>query len=185
VTVTTETATRVLPFTGVTIPTEPVLTLTAVRTFRAIDGVGTEATLREGGPRGRIIGSIENEGTGGGTWFRPGAPGARAVWEAFVEACKTADPERFGSEFAREEAVADTLVDEVLLTRDANKKGHTTFRKSTDPWNPTDTETLQAVNWNAYPCASVKSADTPQVRAWAAKQGYDLVWADGAWQDNA
>jgi hypothetical protein len=140
VTVTTETATRVLPFTGVTIPTEPVLTLTAVRTFRAIDGVGTEATLREGGPRGRIIGSIENEGTGGGTWFRPGAPGARAVWEAFVEACKTADPERFGSEFAREEAVADTL-------------GHTTFRKSTDPWNPTDTETLQALNWNAYPRA--------------------------------
>jgi hypothetical protein len=31
----------------------------------------------------------------------------------------------------------------------------------------------------------VKSAVTPLVRAWAAKQGYDLVWADGAWQDNA
>lgn len=168
---TTTTRTRVLPATGITVPADPVLILTGVRTFRAIEGEGFEATVRIGGPQGRVLGRIEQDGNGGGTWLRLADAAGRAEFDAYVEACTALDPD-LG--FTAHETVCNLLFEEADLLKRLNRKGQVVFRRTTDPW---------ALYEHVY--ATVRATDGPEVRAHAANQGYDLVWAGGAWQDNA
>lgn len=107
-----------LPATGRTMPDAPI-TFGALRQMQTSDGVAYVLPLKY---RGERFGEIENQGTGGGTWFRPSAPGAQQIWDEYVARCKELDPARYGPmqtptgpyEWAHER-VADDLVDEVDL----------------------------------------------------------------------
>lgn len=184
----TATVTRSLPATGVTVPAEPVLVLTAVRKWRAIDGEGFVATVRVGDAKGRVLGTIEQEGHGGGTWLRPADARGRVEFDAYVEACKTANPEHFG--FTADETVCNDLFEEHDLAKRltaARKRGTTALRKGTDRWNPdVSYDEFLAPGFNPFPYFTVKSPDTADLRAHAITKGFTLVWGDSAtWEDIA
>lgn len=76
-----------LVHTGLRVP-HTRLTVTALRQLSLHDGVAFTATLRHDR---RIVGVIENQGTGGGTWFIPThrATFGDADLQAFADACRT------------------------------------------------------------------------------------------------
>lgn len=83
-------------------------TLGKVRTWRSLDGVGTEAELKH---NGRIIGTIGNEGTGDGVFYRPSVPYAsgRGVVEVLIE---DARQRRADGEFFIEETLWNDFLEE-------------------------------------------------------------------------
>lgn len=113
----TATETRTLPISGLPVGPQP-FAIKKIRTWRSHDGQGCEATYD-----GSVVGTIVDEGTGGGAWFRPTAPEIRAEWKAFVAATPAydMDPNReYGTDalmVSGEEAVAELLVTEALVAK--------------------------------------------------------------------
>lgn len=113
-----------LPHTGLRVP-DPSLRITALRQLRTFDGVAFQATLRLGAT---IVGTVENDGRGGSTMFRPHTPRGYGFDEinAFAAACVDRDGRP-----ASTETVLNELVDEYdtprIIARDA-RKGRITVR---------------------------------------------------------
>lgn len=97
---------RTSPAAQLDLPVE--FTLGKVRTWRSRDGVGTEAELKH---NGKVIGSIGNEGTGDGVYYRPSVPFAegRGVIEVLVE---DARQRRAEGEFFIEESLWNDFLEE-------------------------------------------------------------------------
>lgn len=81
---------RVLPVTGRRVPAEPEYVLSKMRQMGTSDGVAFTAEVRVGG---RVVGLIENHGTGGGTWFSGATAADRKAWEEFERGYAELNPE--------------------------------------------------------------------------------------------
>jgi hypothetical protein len=116
----------VLPTTGKTVPAEAAaLTIKPTGQMMSRDGVAFTADVKRGKT---LIGTIEQDGHGGGTYFHHATYPDREFWERLV-ADHTAILESLGeSTFAVEETLANDLHEEVALTRDLNRKRRLTVR---------------------------------------------------------
>lgn len=129
---TTDTKTRLLPVSGLPVGLQA-FTVTKVRTWRGTDGYGAEAAVALDG---KPAGTIADEGTGGGAWFRPDSAEARIAWDAFVADTPAydLDPTReYGTDACMvdgAEAVAELLLQEALLAKKIaarHRKGEVVF----------------------------------------------------------
>ncbi|MFJ5645889.1 hypothetical protein [Streptomyces sp. NPDC093223] len=100
-----------LPLTGLTVP-HTRYRITSLQQATTRNGIAFSANVREGRT---LLGVIENQGNGGGTWFYPGTPGGRQAMAEFTAAC------RFNSSAIGEEEVYEHLIDEHDLARTAKR----------------------------------------------------------------
>lgn len=108
-----------LPVTGAVVPAAAAsLTVKPIGRMATSCGEAFRAEVRDGD---RLIGLIENEGRGGGTWFQHNERADRAAFDALVAAYDAvhadAEPWERG-----EEAFCEALHEEVALARDLNRK---------------------------------------------------------------
>lgn len=127
---TTTMRTATLPATGRRVAPYP-FTVGSLRQWQTRDGVGFILNLHVGR---ELFGTVEEEGNGGGAWFRPAMPGARAAFDAFVAATAALDPETY--EVGACESICNDLVDEADLRARLTETAapHLTLaRRSDDP----------------------------------------------------
>ena len=143
--------------------------VSSLRQMRTYDGAALHATVRR---NGKIVGTFENEGTGGGTWFRPASAEAAEAWNAYVAATTdllTEDEQYLAAEFVCERLVDDYEIRRILDR--AVKRGVTPYLA---PGEKPDMETGTAM---------VK-APLPQAMTYLSRkypEGGCRVWRDGAW----
>ena len=122
------TATTVtLPATGREIPAELArFAVTSLKQMNTYDGVAVNATLRYDG---KIIGNLEDDGRGGGTYLYPRTAEARAAWEAAIAATPdwTETHDGFTLTYTAEhglkgEAIAEWLIAEYEEARWLNRE---------------------------------------------------------------
>lgn len=121
------TATTVtLPATGREIPAELArFAVTSLKQMGTYDGVAVNATLRHDG---KIVGTLEDDGRGGGTYLRPRTVEGRAAWEAAVAATPdwTEDHGDFTLTYtdasAKAEGIAEWLIAEYEEARWLNRE---------------------------------------------------------------
>lgn len=117
-----------LPATGATVPAVAAnLTVKVTGEMKTSDGVAFTATVHEGK---MLLGTIENEGRGGGTWLRPASASARGRWDDIVAEHALLNPE---DELVAHENLANDLYEEVATIRDMNRKRNLTVRVDKDP----------------------------------------------------
>lgn len=110
-----ETAT--LPVTGLVVPAAAARwTVKPIGSMRTADG---EAFRAEVYADGDCIGTIENEGRGGGTWFRPAHAAARIAFDAMVEEYAAISED---NRWVPHESLCNDLYEEVALARELNRK---------------------------------------------------------------
>lgn len=114
-----------LPHTGIHVPDRS-LTVTGYKQHKTTDGVAFNAKLRF---NNRIVGTIENHGTGGMTFFYPDKPVVfgEVHLEEYITRCRTAE----GQPLTLVETLLDELVEEadwVRKVKRAGTKGETVLR---------------------------------------------------------
>lgn len=111
-----------------------------------------------------LVGTIENQGTGGGTWFMPHGREARESWAAMVDAFRPM------SEFPAlaEEDLADVLYDEVALAAEMNRKRNGAVMLNEDR----DQILLFNVPMDDRLRAHVRTTYGDTARVWIKKEGW-------------
>lgn len=119
-----------MPVTGVKVPAAlSDVTVKILGETPSADGVAFRGEVRRGR---KTLGTIEQDGRGGGTWFRPASGEDRAWWDEMV-AAHTLILEGAGEPaFIADENLANDLYEEAALARDMNRKRSVTFRLDGD-----------------------------------------------------
>jgi hypothetical protein len=131
------------------------------------DGVAFRAIVTH---HGIDVGTIENEGRGGGTWFRPASGEARAWWEELVKRFAEIKPD----EYSHEEALADLLYDDAALAKFLNRKRNAVFRRDGDNVNlrilngPPDEKAREFIREHFL-------GDGAVVEMWVKNKGWEVV----------
>ncbi len=110
-----------LPHSGLIVPNDD-FRVSSLKQLETHDGVAFTGTLRW---QGKIVGTIENQGTGGGTWARIHDATADAVLTSWVSAARYEDRDAGGEE------VMDDLISEYdwgKQIKAAEKKNGTALR---------------------------------------------------------
>ena len=155
------------------VPTaNPEWRVTGLRGMDTYDGVAFTATVRVGA---RIVGTLENSGTGGPTTFYGKTTGAQREWAEYVQASKPLIAERM--HFLAEEIVADRLIaeyDTLAPLARAAKRGELPFLK---PSEDVGAFVSQGIG------LGVLRQDGPRAEAYltATYGAGTRVWRDGAW----
>jgi hypothetical protein len=93
------------------------------------DGQAFSAEVYEAPPvgkkRGQLLGMIEQDGHGGGTYFYPATPAARVLFSDLTDEYAAMGEDHH---FASEEALCNDLYEEVALARDLNRKRNAVIR---------------------------------------------------------
>ena len=114
---TTTPAAVTLPVSGAVVPARAAaLTLKKIQQMETSCGAAFRADVYDGK---RLIGTIEQDGNGGGTWFRHADVEARDLWESLVTEQAVVDPEWA---FVAHEHLANNLFEEVALFKEMNRK---------------------------------------------------------------
>jgi hypothetical protein len=150
------------------VPAMP-FTLGTVRTWQGRDGQGCQVKVMQGRT---LLGTLDDEGNGGGTWFRPQQPGTRQMWQDYVRAFdgRTYDvwsapdggPLTLGSSNdgrGSEEDVATLLSLDAMLAKDLNRASRTRTLFLLDDDRPAD-----------GPQALSGGPDSPAARQWLQRQ---------------
>lgn len=120
-------------YTGDTIPASLAnVTLEITGEMETHDGVAFNALVRAGG---KVVGTIENEGRGGGTWFHHHDLVARTWWEEAVKEFEPILKEEEGDiGFApnAEEWLADRLYEDAALRKELDRKRSLLMRVNGD-----------------------------------------------------
>lgn len=119
------TTTAVLPVSGHTVPASTAALRLKITGYIPLMREGEAFTI-EVRHDGRLIGTIEQAGNGGGTDFRHHSREARELWEGWVAEYAAIDADHA---FIAEEALANDLADEALQVREFNGKRTPVFRK--------------------------------------------------------
>lgn len=170
-----------LPATKVTVPDEAGRwTVKSQRSMSTHDGVAFVATvLLDGKPAG----SIENEGRGGGTWFRQNTREAMEAFDALAKACAdqglAMQEDTFGYHGGQpfpvnpHEWIADALTtehDTVKRLNRASKRSTALIKADTDP-------AVEYATASSLPAANVTDAHRAEFKA----AGFTQMWRDGQW----
>lgn len=169
----TRVATRVLPATGATVPAEPDYVLGNLREMETHDGVAFNASVKVGRA---LVGTIENQGSGGGTWFRPLTAAAHTQWQQWIRGYSDLHRDE---QFLVEESAADLLYTEADLLKRFKRfasRGSTVVRERV-----TD---HRAWMLDGCPFATVKAPAEQALRV-AASRGYEVFLPDRGWVDPA
>lgn len=167
----TTTTTVVLPYTEQTVSASLAeFTITSLKQMNTRDGVAYNGTLRR---NGKIVGTLENDGHGGGTFPYFNTGDTWPIWNAAVaESAPHLTTAELGDAFASE-CACDALIDEYdtgRLIKRAAKKGETVVRRpANDEWSGPD--------YRMYASANVAAI----VAAERQEGGEFAVWADDHW----
>jgi hypothetical protein len=125
-----------LPTTRVKVPTEAAaLTLTNLQSMNTMNGQTFSAVVKDGRT---VLGTIEQDGHGGGTWFRPTSREAGERWEhlsrQFHDVALAAGDDV--NVWLYNESFPDVLADEALTTREFNRKRSPIWKETIDAEDP-------------------------------------------------
>lgn len=189
----TATKTRTLTATGRTVPAEPAYTLSGYKSMPTHDGVAATVTVRVGKT---VVGTIEDGGTGGGTYFHGHSADAVREWDAFERAYSVLNPallrEADGTLRVIEQAegtavafdfdafvyvpdAADALLFEAELSKklvSAVRRGRTVCRRPQPD--------LQAWADDGYAFSTVNAA-LDRARTQLTADGYEVFTLDRGW----
>lgn len=166
-----------LPYTGDRVPASMAdLEIRITGEMQSREGVAFNAEVRKLTARSStVLGIIENQGNGGGTWFVPYDPSARKWWQEMVEAFKPViaeDEPEYGESFA-EESLADRLYENAALYRDLNRKRSVVIRVNGD----NDQIFVYKGTWDArmatHFAAEARKGKT--IERWIKNQGWEHI----------
>lgn len=122
--------TTTLPVTGAVVPAEAARwTVKPTGSMSTRNGVAFTAEVYDGKT---LVGTIENLGNGGGTWFHHANHGSYRLWERLVEEYVAANPDDDTIRYVSAECLADALYEEVALARDLDRKRNAVVMRDGD-----------------------------------------------------